>query len=294
MPLTQLDGVQQDVPSTIAKMPAGTVGEYEDILARLAAVPVLVSQTIYCAARPHGGHHTTPDHAARRAVPGRRTWWWRICHQPLAGAFAHFPPPPHARLSMRVPIGVSFARPFAGDALFVRGSRVDVRARTMRVRDLPRGMAYTSRVDVRPTYRLPTRSCWPQLECPARFVRRRRVDSVQSAGPRRKCAKARSKGLVTGLPPPVLRLGRHVAQRDRGGVMPAVRPRCSQYDGLLTRTRHGAQPGEDVFVLTYRAGGHFRDRAGTSCWTPSSWVTASSRRKRLSASASGQMRRKRS
>ena len=28
MPLTQLDGVQQDVPSTIAKMPSGTVGEY--------------------------------------------------------------------------------------------------------------------------------------------------------------------------------------------------------------------------------------------------------------------------
>src|SRR6266566_9598620 len=46
MPLTQLDGVQQDVPSTIAKMPAGTVGEYEDILARLRAVPVLVNQTI--------------------------------------------------------------------------------------------------------------------------------------------------------------------------------------------------------------------------------------------------------
>src|SRR5437868_12361691 len=32
MAMTQLDGVQQDVPSTIAKMPAATVRGYEDIV----------------------------------------------------------------------------------------------------------------------------------------------------------------------------------------------------------------------------------------------------------------------
>src|SRR3989442_4644426 len=39
-PLTQLDGVQQDVPRIIAQMPSGTVREDEDIVARLRAVPV--------------------------------------------------------------------------------------------------------------------------------------------------------------------------------------------------------------------------------------------------------------
>src|SRR5574341_870558 len=37
MPINQMGGVQQDVPSTIAQMPAGTVREYEDIVARLRA-----------------------------------------------------------------------------------------------------------------------------------------------------------------------------------------------------------------------------------------------------------------
>src|SRR6266702_4172506 len=46
MPITQLNGVQQDVPSTIAQMPAGSVRDYEDIVARLQAVPVLMNQTM--------------------------------------------------------------------------------------------------------------------------------------------------------------------------------------------------------------------------------------------------------
>src|SRR5213592_804843 len=40
MPVNQLGGVQQDVPSIIARMPAGRVPEYEDIIARLRGVPV--------------------------------------------------------------------------------------------------------------------------------------------------------------------------------------------------------------------------------------------------------------
>src|SRR2546425_8495836 len=46
MPVNQLGGVQQDVPSIIAQMPAGRVPEYEDIIARLRALPVLVNETI--------------------------------------------------------------------------------------------------------------------------------------------------------------------------------------------------------------------------------------------------------
>jgi len=43
-PLTQLNGVQQDIPQLVAVMPAGTVKDYQDILTRLKTVPTLVSQ----------------------------------------------------------------------------------------------------------------------------------------------------------------------------------------------------------------------------------------------------------
>jgi len=43
--LNQLGGVHQDVPQLLASMPASSVGDYENMLARLRAVPVLVEQT---------------------------------------------------------------------------------------------------------------------------------------------------------------------------------------------------------------------------------------------------------
>ncbi len=43
-PLTQLNGVQQDIPQLVAVMPSGTVKDYQDILARLKAVPALTGQ----------------------------------------------------------------------------------------------------------------------------------------------------------------------------------------------------------------------------------------------------------
>ena len=46
MPINQLEGVQQDVPRTIALMPAATVADYDDIVRRLDAVPALIDQTI--------------------------------------------------------------------------------------------------------------------------------------------------------------------------------------------------------------------------------------------------------
>jgi uncharacterized protein (DUF885 family) len=42
MPVHQMDGIQQSVPRTIAQMPAFTTKDYQDIVARLDAVPALV------------------------------------------------------------------------------------------------------------------------------------------------------------------------------------------------------------------------------------------------------------
>jgi uncharacterized protein (DUF885 family) len=46
MPINQMEGIQQGAASTIASMPHQTVADYEDILARLAALPVSVRQNI--------------------------------------------------------------------------------------------------------------------------------------------------------------------------------------------------------------------------------------------------------
>jgi uncharacterized protein (DUF885 family) len=43
--INQLGGVHQDVPQLLASMPASSVGDYENMLARLRGVPVLVEQT---------------------------------------------------------------------------------------------------------------------------------------------------------------------------------------------------------------------------------------------------------
>src|SRR5271163_4757873 len=44
MPMTQMGGVQQYAAAVISTMPNRTVADYEDILARLAALPVVVQQ----------------------------------------------------------------------------------------------------------------------------------------------------------------------------------------------------------------------------------------------------------
>ena len=44
--LNQMDGLPRDVPSMIAMMPSAKTKDYEDILARLGGIPVLIDQTI--------------------------------------------------------------------------------------------------------------------------------------------------------------------------------------------------------------------------------------------------------
>jgi uncharacterized protein (DUF885 family) len=46
IPITQMDGVQQDRAELLAMMPHQTVSDYEDILARLEALPVVVDQNM--------------------------------------------------------------------------------------------------------------------------------------------------------------------------------------------------------------------------------------------------------
>jgi len=46
LPMNQLEGLAQDVPITIALMPAATVGDYERLVQRLEGVPACVEQTI--------------------------------------------------------------------------------------------------------------------------------------------------------------------------------------------------------------------------------------------------------
>src|SRR5712692_943082 len=92
MALTQRDGVQREVPSTIATMPAGGVTDYEDIRARLRAVPVLVNQTMVLLQRGVASG-ITPPRITLRDVPSQAQDL--VVDDPLTSplltAFTHFP-----------------------------------------------------------------------------------------------------------------------------------------------------------------------------------------------------------
>jgi uncharacterized protein (DUF885 family) len=70
MPMNQLEGVQQDVPRIISLMPAATVADYENIVARLKAAPVLIDQTI-ALMREGLSLGMTPPQITFRDVPGQ-------------------------------------------------------------------------------------------------------------------------------------------------------------------------------------------------------------------------------
>ena len=149
MPLTQLDGVQQDVPGTIAKMPAGTVGEYEDILARLRAVPVLVNQTIVLLQRGLTAG-ITPPRITLRDVPSQAQDLVveDPVTSPLLAAFAHFPAgvpaadQPRLRTAAVATYRDSVAPAFRKLSAFLRDRYVPGARTTTGIRDLPNGMAW--------------------------------------------------------------------------------------------------------------------------------------------------------
>jgi uncharacterized protein (DUF885 family) len=68
MPVNQMQGVQQDVPQMLSMMPAATVGDFEDMIARLEAVPALVAQTV-ALMREGAGRGITPPRVTLREVP---------------------------------------------------------------------------------------------------------------------------------------------------------------------------------------------------------------------------------
>jgi uncharacterized protein (DUF885 family) len=70
MPMNQMDGVQQDVPRMISLMPASTVADYDNIVARLQSAPALIDQTI-ALMRQGLTRGMTPPQITLRDVPGQ-------------------------------------------------------------------------------------------------------------------------------------------------------------------------------------------------------------------------------
>jgi uncharacterized protein (DUF885 family) len=70
MPVNQLEGIQQDIPRTIAQMPAATREDYENIVSRLAGVRKSVDQTIALMERGLAAG-ATPPRITLRDVPGQ-------------------------------------------------------------------------------------------------------------------------------------------------------------------------------------------------------------------------------
>jgi uncharacterized protein (DUF885 family) len=92
MPLSQMNGVQQDVAQILAMMPAASAGHYDDILARLEGVPALVDQTIVLM-REGLAAGLTPPRVTLRDVPQqvRNQIVDDPRESPLLRAFAAFP-----------------------------------------------------------------------------------------------------------------------------------------------------------------------------------------------------------
>jgi uncharacterized protein (DUF885 family) len=93
MPMNQLDGIQQGAAGTIANMPQQTVADYEDILARLEALPKTVDQNLALLQQGLKKGHTPPklmlrDHPKQIAdlIPADPL------ASPLLEPFKRFPP----------------------------------------------------------------------------------------------------------------------------------------------------------------------------------------------------------
>jgi uncharacterized protein (DUF885 family) len=146
MPVNQLQGVQHRVPSTIAQMPAGTVPEYEDILARLRGVPAIVNQTLALLERglargitpPRITLRDVPDQVQNLVVDDALT-------SPLLKAFTRFPPSLAAADRDRLRAAAvaayrdSVAPAFRRLSAYLRDTYVPGARTTIGIRDLPNG-----------------------------------------------------------------------------------------------------------------------------------------------------------
>jgi uncharacterized protein (DUF885 family) len=149
MAITQLGGVQQDVPSTIAQMPAATVHDYEDIVARLRAVPVLVDQTIALLERGLAAK-ITPPQITLRDVPGQALNLVvdDPLKSPLLTAFTKFPPTVPAAEQERLRAAAvaayrdAVAPAFRKLNVFLAEKYVPGARTSIAMRDLPDGIAW--------------------------------------------------------------------------------------------------------------------------------------------------------
>lgn len=92
MPLNQMQGIPQDIPSTLDHNPAANAKDYQDIIARLNGVPALVDQTIALMKRGEAAGWT-PPRITMRDVP--KQFESQIVSDatasPMLEAFKHFP-----------------------------------------------------------------------------------------------------------------------------------------------------------------------------------------------------------
>jgi uncharacterized protein (DUF885 family) len=149
MPVTQLGGVQQDVPSTIAQMPAGNVREYEDVVARLRAVPVLVNQTVALLQRGLAAGLTPPRITLRDVqAQVQNLVVDDPLTSPLLAAFSRFPADLPAAEQQRLRTAAvaayrdSVAPAFRRLSAFLRDTYVPGSRTTTGLRDLPNGLAW--------------------------------------------------------------------------------------------------------------------------------------------------------
>jgi uncharacterized protein (DUF885 family) len=90
--INQLGGVHQDVPQLMASMPANSVTDYENMLARLRAVPVLIEQTLALLDRGLLAG-ITPPQVTLREVPQqvRNLITEKAADSPILSPFAEMP-----------------------------------------------------------------------------------------------------------------------------------------------------------------------------------------------------------
>lgn len=149
MPITQMDGVQQQVPSTIAQMPVETARDHENIVARLHAVPVLVKQTITLLERGLAAG-LTPPRITLRDVPAQALNL--VVDDPLTSpmlaAFTRFPNEVRAADQQRLRAAAiaayrdSVAPAFRRLHAFLAETYVPGARTSLALRDLPNGLAW--------------------------------------------------------------------------------------------------------------------------------------------------------
>ena len=149
MPLSQMEGVQQSVAQLLTMMPATSVKEYENVVARIRGVPTLVDQTI-ALMRAGLGAGLTPPRITLRDVPQQVRN--QIVDDPMASpmlaAFKRFPEAIGG--GERDRLGMEAVEAYAGGVApayrrllaFLEGEYIPRTRETIAASDLPDGAAY--------------------------------------------------------------------------------------------------------------------------------------------------------